>query len=94
MSDLVALTAAAGAGAALGAAFLRRSLVDRAQGPRRAAPGLWFFASLMLRSGLAAAGFYLVGPRPLGAHGRLSRGILPPHAGSWTARFGEGAHAP
>ena len=93
MSDLVALTAAAGAGAALGAAFFAGLwwTVRKGLGARR--PALWFFASLMLRSGLAAAGFYLVGR---GLWERMAACLVGFAAARWfmAARFGEGAHAP
>lgn len=61
MNDLIGLAAAACAGMVLGGAFFAGLwwTVQRGIGTRR--PALWFFCSLVLRTSLAAAGFYLVG---------------------------------
>jgi F1F0 ATPase subunit 2 len=94
MSELVALAAAAVAGVALGAAFFAGLWWTVRKGLGAQRPALWFFGSLMLRSGLAAAGFYLVGR---GHWERMAACLAGFAAARWfmTARFGESArHAP
>ena len=94
MNDLVVLAAAAVAGAALGAAFFAGLWWTVRKGLDAQRPALWFFGSLMLRSGLAAAGFYFVGR---GHWERMAACLAGFATARWimTARCGEGArHAP
>jgi len=61
MTDWMALTLALIAGLLLGAMFFGGLWWTVRKAVSSASPALWFSGSLMLRLGLALAGFYLVG---------------------------------
>jgi len=61
MNELIFLALALGAGLLLGAVFFGGLWWTVQQGVSSRSPAWWFFASLVLRMGVALAGFYLVG---------------------------------
>jgi F1F0 ATPase subunit 2 len=60
MSDLLALVLASIAGLLLGAMFFGGLYLTVRQGVSSRSPVLWFFGSLVVRMGIALAGFYFV----------------------------------
>lgn len=60
MSDTVTLMLAWGAGLVLGAVFFGGLWWTVRRGVSRQRPALWFAGSLLLRMGIALAGFYFV----------------------------------
>ena len=86
MNETLTLALAWRGGGLLGAHLLRRPLVDGSQGRRRPTqPALWFLGSLLLRTGIALAGFYFVCGRP------LASGCSPVSLGFVIARAGRDA---
>ncbi len=61
MSDTVMLALAGLAGGTLGAIFFGGLWWTVRRGMASTQPALWFFGSLLLRTGVALGGFYLVG---------------------------------
>lgn len=61
MYDLVLLAAALAAGLALGAMFFGGLWWTVLRGVTSPRPALWFVGSMLLRTGIALGGFYLVG---------------------------------
>ncbi len=61
MNDTLTLTLAGLAGAVLGAIFFGGLWWTVRRGMASAQPALWFGGSLLLRTGVALGGFYLVG---------------------------------
>src|SRR5271155_2168319 len=79
--DMLTLTLAWAAGTGLGAVFFGGLWWTIRKGVSSRQPALWFFGSLLLRMGIALAGFYVVS----GAHWeRLAACLL----GFVTARLG------
>lgn len=60
-ADWLALLAAALGGAALGTVHCVGQRWAIRQGAYSRCPGLWFYASLLLRTGVALAGFHWIG---------------------------------
>jgi F1F0 ATPase subunit 2 len=60
MSDILALAPALAAGALLGAFFFGGLWWTVQKGVASESPAIWFLGSLLLRTGVALAGFYLV----------------------------------
>ena len=60
MSDILALALALLAGAVLGVVFFGGLWWTVQKGATSARPELWFFGSLLLRTGMILAGFYFV----------------------------------
>jgi F1F0 ATPase subunit 2 len=60
MSDVLALVLASIAGLLLGAIFFGALYLTVRKGVSSPAPALWFFGSLVMRMGIALAGFYFV----------------------------------
>jgi F1F0 ATPase subunit 2 len=61
MNDNIALVLAALAGVLLGVIFFGGLLWTVKRGLASQRPALWFFVSLLLRMGIAVAGFYFIG---------------------------------
>ena len=61
MNDTLMLALAGLAGGALGAIFFGGLWWTVRRGMASTQPALWFFGSLLLRTGVALGGFYLVG---------------------------------
>jgi F1F0 ATPase subunit 2 len=59
-SDVLALVLAGVAGLLLGAMFFGGLYLTVRQGVSSRSPALWFFGSLVVRMGIALAGFYFV----------------------------------
>lgn len=60
MSDVLALVLASTAGLVLGAIFFGGLYLTVRKGVSSESPALWFFGSLVVRMGIALAGFYFV----------------------------------
>ena len=60
MSDVLALVLASIAGLLLGAIFFGGLYLTVRKGISSQSPALWFFGSLVVRMGIALAGFYFV----------------------------------
>ncbi|MDQ2860858.1 MAG: ATP synthase subunit I [Pseudomonadota bacterium] len=67
MPELLPLAGAVAAGLLLGATFFGGLWWTVNRGISSSQPALWFFGSMVLRTGVVLAGFYLVG------HGRWDR---------------------
>ncbi len=61
MTEILPLASAAAAGLLLGALFFGGLWWTVMLGASSRRPALWFFCSMLLRMGIALAGFYLVG---------------------------------
>ena len=61
MTDFLIMAPAWMAGVGLGAIFFGGLLWTVRKGVSSKQPALWFFGSLLLRTGITLAGFYLVG---------------------------------
>jgi F1F0 ATPase subunit 2 len=59
-SDVLPLMLVGGAGLSLGAIFFGALYLTVRQGVSSRSPALWFFGSLVVRMGIALAGFYFV----------------------------------
>jgi F1F0 ATPase subunit 2 len=60
-AEFLLLVPAMAAGMLLGAVFFGGLWWTAARGMRSPRPALWFFASMLLRMGIALTGFYFVG---------------------------------